>query len=541
MKYHSWMLTRLALLSTMWAAHASALANGTPPAAYLYDELARLTQVTYPDGRQVSYSYDDMGNLTSVKTQTRELVVALIGAPVSGVVGVALSYQTQVSNPSLVTGYAVKGLPPGLKMNTSTQPNKDSQAAGVIYGVPSKEGTYTAFISIRTTAGLGPAVPLAITIANPFTKMARGYNLSGNISGEVAPTDLDGGALGGWLSLKTTPSGGFSGLLQLGSLKHTIRGLFDGQSGLAAPITITRAGLTPLTLTLALILDGPDRGQVQATLDDGTTSEAIVISREVWSKTLPATDFAGTKSARYHLAWSTDPADSADTYPQGLGQATVTVTPNGIAKLAGKLADGTGITQSRVLWPDGSLPIFIALYSSKGVLNGRAVLDPGTDFAIHDNVISGSAWWQRPVSTKPGDVFFATGFDTTLTVLGGVYTPPAKGSRVLGLGAGINHAPVELVLSRGGLTPALQSVLTLSTTSAVTAIVPNTNSITVKFTAAAGLVSGSFKVGARTSKFSGLILPATAADPSEAFGYFLLPGATKSEPTLSGSVFIGPP
>lgn len=519
----------------------SAFANGTPPAAYLYDELHRLTQVTYPDGRQVSYSYDDMGNLTSVKTQTRELVVALIGAPVSGVVGTALTYQTQVSNPSLVTGYAVKGLPPGLKMNTGTQPNKDSQAAGVIYGVPSKEGTYTAFISIRTTAGLGPAVPLAITLSNPFTEMARGYNLSGNISGEVTPSALDGGALGGWLSLKTISSGGFSGLLQLGSLKHTIRGQFDGQSGLAAPITITRAGLTPLTLTLALILDGPDRGQVQATLDDGTTSEAIVVSREVWSKTLLATDFAGTQSARYHLAWSTDPADSADTYPQGLGQATVTVTPNGIAKLAGKLADGTGITQSRVLWADGSLPIFIALYSSKGVLNGRAVLDPGTDLAIQDNVISGSAWWQRPVSTKPGDVFFAAGFDTTLTVLGGVYTAPAKGSRVLGLGSGINHAPVELVLSRGGLTPALQSALTLSTSSAVTTITPNTNSITVKFTAATGLVSGSFKVGARTSIFSGLILPATAADPSEAFGYFLLPGATTSEPTLSGSVFIGPP
>jgi hypothetical protein len=187
------------------------------------------------------------------------------------------------------------------------------------------------------------------------------------------------------------------------------------------------------------------------------------------------------------------------------------------------------------------LPIFITLYSSKGVLNGRAVLDPGTDLAIHDNVISGSAWWQRPVSTKPGDVLFAAGFDTTLAVFGGVYTPPANGSRVMGLGSGVNHTPVELVLSRGGLSPSLESALALSTTSAATAITPNTNSINLKFTPATGLVSGSFKIGARTSKFSGLILPETAIDPSEAFGYFLLPGATTSEPTLSGSVYIGPP
>jgi YD repeat-containing protein len=520
----------------------SAHANGSSPTAYLYDELHRLTQVTYPDGRQVSYGYDDMGNITSMKTQTRELAVALIAAPLSGVVGTPLTYQTQVSNPALVTGYAVKGLPAGLKMNTGTQLNKDGQLAGVIYGTPTKGGTYTALISIRTVSGLGPTVPLAIDIANPFTEMAHGYNLSGNISGEVTPSTLDGGGLGGWLSLKTDTSGGFSGLLQLGALKHNVRGQFNGVTGLASPITITRTGLSPLTLTLTLILDGPDRGQVQVTLDDGTPpTQSIAINREVWSKTLPATEFAGTKSARYHLAWSTDPADTEDTYPQGLGQATVTITPNGVAKLAGKLADGTAITQSRVVWPDGSLPVFIALYSSKGVLNGRASLDPGSDLAITDNLISGTAWWQRPVSTKADDVLFALGFDTTLNVLGGVYTAPAKGSRVLGLGSGVGHDPVELVLSRGGLTPSLKSALTISTTSAVTSIDPNNNSLTLKFTPATGLVSGSFKVGTRASKFSGLILPETAADPSEAFGSFLLPGATTSDPTLSGALYIGPP
>jgi hypothetical protein len=217
------------------------------------------------------------------------------------------------------------------------------------------------------------------------------------------------------------------------------------------------------------------------------------------------------------------------------------VTLNGVAKLVGKLADGTGITQSRVLWPDGSLPVFVPLYRSKGVLNGRAVLEPGSDLAITDNLISGSAGWRRPVSTRAGDVLFAAGFDTNLAVLGGVYTPPLKGSRVLELGSGVSHGPVVMTLSRGGLTPALQSALTLAPASAVTAIVPNTNSISLKFVPATGLVSGSFKVGSRTSKFSGVILPKTTADPSEAFGYFLLPGATKSEATLSGALYIGPP
>jgi YD repeat-containing protein len=120
-------MKRFFISALLWFPLVGALANATPPTAYLYDELHRLTQVTYPDGRQVSYSYDDMGNLTSVKTQTRDLAVALVGAPVSGVVGTAFTYQTQVSNPGLVMGYAVKGLPAGLRMNTGRQPNKDGQ------------------------------------------------------------------------------------------------------------------------------------------------------------------------------------------------------------------------------------------------------------------------------------------------------------------------------------------------------------------------------------------------------------------------------
>ena len=34
--------------------------------SYLYDNLDRLTQVTYPGGEQVTYAYDPMGNRTSL-------------------------------------------------------------------------------------------------------------------------------------------------------------------------------------------------------------------------------------------------------------------------------------------------------------------------------------------------------------------------------------------------------------------------------------------------------------------------------------------
>lgn len=538
MKNHFWIIVQLALLSAIWGAVPSAHANGIPPAAYLYDELARLTQVTYPDGRQVSYTYDDMGNLTSVKTQTRDLVVPLVAGSLEGFIGVPITYQIEQTGSAQVTGFSATGLPPGLKVNATTSTNRDGQPPGMIYGSPTKEGAYTVRLAIRTAAGLGPAVPLSINVINRFTRSAQGYTLVGKASGGINPGTLEGGALGGWVTLSTTSAGAFTGQLQLGAAKYSFRGRFDSYIGLADPITLNRPGLSPLTLSLAMILEGPDRGQVTVSLDDGATTETTTLFREVWSKSLPATHFAGAKSARYHLAWSTNPADSADAFPQGLGTAVITLSSNGVAKLAGKLADGAAFTQSRVVWPDGSLPVFVPLYASKGVLNGGILLDSGTNLSPADNAVSGSAAWLRPVGTG---LLFAGGFDTSLNVTGGVYTPPAKGQRVLGLGGGASHSPVELVLSRGGLTTPIESAVTLSTASLVTTLNPNTNSLVLKFTAATGLVSGSFKSGARSATFSALILPPTSADPSEAYGYFLLPGATAGSPTLSGAVFVGPP
>ena len=75
----------LHLLTVMFALNISstpALAIAPRPVAFSYDALDRLLQVNYDDGQQINYTYDDMGNITSVKTRgTSPPVVIVNGEP----------------------------------------------------------------------------------------------------------------------------------------------------------------------------------------------------------------------------------------------------------------------------------------------------------------------------------------------------------------------------------------------------------------------------------------------------------------------------
>ncbi len=60
----------IVFLALLCAAPASVQAQSTPPAqnsvAYRYDALGRLIEVRYPNGRVVTYSYDEAGNRKTV-------------------------------------------------------------------------------------------------------------------------------------------------------------------------------------------------------------------------------------------------------------------------------------------------------------------------------------------------------------------------------------------------------------------------------------------------------------------------------------------
>lgn len=535
------MKTSLLLLFVIALVHTAAAQQ---PSSYGYDLNNRVTLVNYPDGRQAAITYDEMGNILSIVNRNAAPAIIIVGQPLLLTAGTAMvDYSITLSRTAVVKSYAVKNLPPGLKANLTAKVNSDGRNPGVIYGTPTTSGSFRVELSATTTLGATPPANLMMHVSNPFSQTMDGYSLAGQFSGVIDPSALSG-SLGGTLVIKTTTSGTFTGTLTLGSVKYSISGRFDGTTGVAAPITIIRKAPFVTNLTLALTMDlsatSATRGGITGTLSDGGPPEPVAAFREVWSKTLPAAYFADVKGSVYNTALFIDSAHlNDDGYPQGVSYARITTDQLGKAAVAGKLADGTGITGSAIIWPDGQVPLFLPLYTSKGSLVGTLQL--GTGFAedlVVDNDITGSLDWKRPAITGK---LYSTGFTTRVDATGGVYAAPVKGSRVLDLGSAASHATVVLNLMKGGLSGTVSANLTVSTANLVTGITPNNNTIKITFTPATGLMAGEFAVGVRKAKLEGLILPANPLNDSEAYGFFLLPGAAAADPTLSGFVFIGRP
>ena len=517
-----------ALAALVTAAHAA-------PIGYTYDSDERLTQVTYPDGRQITYAYDDAGNITAIATRNDSPPVVLLSAPLNGVIEMPVGdYPVALNRSAGVTGYEAKGLPAGMKINKGTVVDSEGKAPGVIYGIPTKSGVYPVQISARNSLGFGVPVTLTVTIENPFTAMAGGFDLAGNALVIIPSSDISGGQAGGLMSISISTSGGFSGKLILGAKKYSVQGQFDGRSGIAQ-VTIDRpAPLSDLLLDLTLVLKGDSRGAISGTLADGALTATLDGAASAWGPKRPATAFSGAKGTAYNIALVPAPAHAGDpALPKGAGFAAAKIKPAGAVQVVGKLADGTPFSAASLLSNEGSVPVSVSLGKGAGGLMGILTIDDsGTVGSVADNIVFGDLGWHRPGAVE----------GMTLNTSGGVYSPPARGFRVLELGAGVSHSAVSLQLSEGGLTPSIATAITVSNANKVIAFTPDSHAFSLTFTPASGLFSGKFTASPtpRPISFQGILLPSADGLPAQGYGFFLRPGSTTSDPVLSGNVLITP-
>jgi hypothetical protein len=297
-----------------------------------------------------------------------------------------------------------------------------------------------------------------------------------------------------------------------------------------------------------------DTGALSGSISDGLTPNPVNVN--AWRQKAPVAGFVGIYTAVLALDQAlvgTDPNSTASgsaenmSYPQGSGYLTMTVGTTGSVDWSGRLADGTAISGSSSIGPQGDVPFYQILYTPTAaatagsicgwmkvvedtaitpVNGGRALLDGNVD------------WLKKPQSDNSTTRSYKGGFPLhNLAVIGGRYVTPPTGQAVLGLvdsGAGTTNAHIDF--TEGGLrgpAPVVGAVmanavshipLRISKKNAITMPVSTANParVILSINASAGLMNGSFTLKndpdptdatppiallTRTANYTGVLVP----------------------------------
>jgi uncharacterized repeat protein (TIGR02543 family) len=453
----------------------------------------------------------------------------------------------RINSPDTVASFGANNLPPGININSRT---------GVIFGTPTVSGTFDSFISVTNDAGTGTTalrfvieailgiavngdgsipsafmgdslhlagVPLSVT-ATP----APGYFFAGWTGGEtsseqtlnftmrdglrlqanfvpfaqtkgtytgLALSDPRTPATVGFVKLTLTPTGVTTGSLSAQGKTYPLSkgsfqssGIFTGQ--------FARAGKTPIDTTLRL-RSLPGEAQITGTAKTDGTELAVTIDQAVFN----AKTNRALQQGNYTVKLERPAADPSA--PQGHGYGTVKITAAGAIRLAGKLGDGTAITNAATLSGRGKWPLFVPLSAGKGVIAGEVTIRQRAEVSNLDGSL---AWIVPPARrlTAPVPV-------CEVDIVGSQYIPPAIDytQTTISFGEGSLASPLGPVTldfdSRGRLRPN-----------------PAPERVKLTLTSTTGLFAGSFFAPGATkaTPFAGALLQQSGTGA----GFFKGPG-----------------
>jgi len=302
------------------------------------------------------------------------------------------------------------------------------------------------------TDGLGGSSTATVTIADAGVFCGLITNAS--------PTAANTGRI----DLVLTHKGTFTGRLNFGSSSRSIFGLF-------APDGVATVNI-PIVLTL-----NPESSQITGSVTSGTGSPSSI--------TASLTESTGTASqaGAYTLLI---PAPPGSDLPEGTGFGRLVVTPSGIVRFTGRLADGALVSTASFLAADGTVSLYARLYGEKGFLSGVLKFESITTTGSESD-LDGTLEWHRPQGGKS----YSAGFDTTVSAIGSIYTPPAHGEAVADvLPAGQTQATVTL--SGGNLTTTDADLVTAVTPNWLMAQSGAKDNVVIRINPSTGLFTGSF-------------------------------------------------
>lgn len=379
-----------------------------------------------------------------------------------------------------------------------------------------------------------PSIVSTFTFVHLRPQFAGRYNgllLATNDS----PTPIDHHGL---VAITTRTTGTFSGKVILRGLTFPIKGSFlnNGSARFGKALTptfelINKAAPANVSLgVLAVSLDTtPGAERITGTLTQSSVAVAVLdhADRTLYTaKTSPVAPFTNVPTAlanplsdkgKYTAIFLAGPAPNnavpVNDFPQGDGWAHVRISPTGMVRITGKLADGSAISYGNALSKNNELPVYVRLYARKGFLVGPVMFDstqPETDAS------GAGLTWFKPANAldKIYPAGWPDGIGTDLVASKFVINPSASGLNALGI-AGVTTPTVNAVLT-------LADGFLITATSNDISVTPKNKSTVV------GATSG--LTGAEGLKLA--IVPKTGAT----LGSFIHPGNGKMVP-FRGVVF----
>lgn len=416
-------------------------------------------------------------------------------------------------------------------------------ATGVLSGSPIQAGTYAVSITGKSRGAVPLNFEINVATLDP--------GLVGVFQGWIERNNTLNRNLGSTIQITTTTRGAYSGKLLTGGSAIAFRGslIASPASSPSAQQTAQILCVLPKTnITLDVSLDSAGN-VLSGTVSDGS---ANTVSVDGWRNVWPTTPGYAAAFKGLHTFYLQHLNAPDENLPQGSGFGSLLVSlKSGISFITTSLSDGTKMSSTTFVGPNGEGFLYGSLYTNLGSVVGRLDIDS-------DNNISGDPTWMRPdLSAKPA-LTYRVGFTPIeLTASGGLYVPPNKGELILGLSPGAENA--QLVFSSGGLSDDISQLVTVTSLGSTSisnriAVPVNINQVRVSsLSVPTGAFSGSFVLpgatvedAARKAIFYGQLVQ-TPDGAVNGYGYFLLPkppapGQTMTTaPKLSGALLLSAP
>jgi len=219
------------------------------------------------------------------------------------------------------TKFLCTGLPKGLTCHPTT---------GLISGKPTVTGEFNVVVTLSNAADT--AADTADTVQDTFKVLAFPEGALGSYVGVIGRNSKANADLGGRIDFKTTPLGGYTGSLKLGSSTLKLTGTLVTPATLGGHpgVTLTLARSRKLPVILKLDLDPATNELTGSVYEQGETgSDNLIGWRNTWTTTAPTQQ--GAHSFK---------VDPAATGPQGYGCGSIAVSATGVTTLKGQTADG---------------------------------------------------------------------------------------------------------------------------------------------------------------------------------------------------------